>query len=335
MFGYMQEIDPKKDFYIREFGNFSAAMSQQGYDACRRDLIIMRSIRQHFGSDKKMLWIGDFHDITASHAQLVFDSAANYGFMGTNVSRGGGVVPGACVRPISNINWTSFQKSYMEKDKKEEIVVYIHEPTIFMDEVSKRQMTCAEVWSWMKANIEGPIVIRMDNQKWYDGFFPSGPMAYIPYERKLSLRYLVYFNRGSELDWTVGASFDATPYIRGYNFVTRASPVMGQGMDDAIFSLMSKAHAQKNLNTPQDVAAAVNKLCADLRLPVPDVVCRCTSKTLQHGEMWESQIRSGPVCTGLSVAPSRDEALRLAYIEMVGLLDDITVTDKKVSRGCC
>lgn len=214
-------------------------------------------------------------------------------------------------------------------------MVYIHEPTIFTDDLTRKQVSCAAVWEWMKAHVAGPVVIRMDNKQWYDGCVPSGSMAYLPYERKLSLRYLVFYNRGDELDWTVGCSLDVGPYVRGYNFVTRASPVMGQGMDDAIFSMISKAYAERKLSSPSDVTKAINQLCADVNLPVPDIMCRCTSKTIQHGELWESQIRSGPLCTGVATGPSRDEALKTAYTEFVGLIDDITVTESKVGRGCC
>nr|QZR93741.1 VP9 [Jeddah tick coltivirus] len=282
-----------------------------------------------------MLWIGDFHDITVSHAEVVFGAPVNFGFMGTNVTayRQGSRVQ--VNRPISNIDWTSFQRSYLEKPDKESIVVYIHEPTIFTDELHHSQLKCDKVWTWIKENVSGPVVIRMDSNRWYDGCIPTGPMAYIPYERKISVRHLVYYNRGSELDWTVGASFDPSPYVRGYNFVIRASPMFGQGMDEAVYSLISKDHGKEQIKSPQDVLKAVDRLCAETNLPIPEIQCKCVSKTMQHGEVWESRIRTGPFVTDLCTASNREESIQNAYTNLLALLNDFTVSKNQVSRGCC
>ncbi|AXG65502.1 VP9 [Kundal virus] len=334
MFGYMQSIDLSRDFYIKEYGNMSVTMSQKAYDPSKRDIMILRSIQKYFGYDSKLLWIGDFHSETVSHADIVFKSNSNYAFLGTNVYTYMYDDPNNPIRPTSDIIWNDFQKAYYAKENKDKIVLYIHEPACFIDTSLKKSVSADEAWTWIKNNVIGPVVIRMDCKKLYDGCIPKGKMAYIPYERKCSLRYLVYFSSGSELDWTKGENYDVVPFLNGYNLVTRASPMFGRPYDDALYAFMQKSVPRDPPEKPSDIVKQLNALALSYGVTC-ECDSKCTSKTIQFGEIWETKIRFGPLETGFSVSDTKIKSMELSYNELIGLLDGISVDDKKLARGCC
>nr|BDB06929.1 VP9 [Tarumizu tick virus] len=334
MFGYLQSINPSSDVYISECGNVSVAMSQRGYNPSKRDMLIMRSIATHYGSDKMLLWFGDYHDITVSHAKIVFGDDKRFAFLGTNATASGRLAM-PYPRVSSEISWREVTSGYLAKEEKEKIVVYIHEPLNFVDQSTKKPVPMDEVLKWLATNVVGPIVIRMDCKKHYDGLVPKGNMYYLPFEKKLSLRYLLVNDCGRSLDWTVGASFDVRPYLTGFNLITRSSPVFSGSYDQAVYAMMTQATVPRSTVDERELRNVITELCYEHQFPTPEIHSTTARRSGQAGEVWTTSIRAGPLFTGQHIADTKEKSLDLAYREMLGILEQLTVQPRDLGRGCC
>ncbi|ATG88078.1 structural protein [Tai Forest reovirus] len=335
MFGYLQAINTRTDLYIKDFGNYPVSLSQRGYDPTRRDLIVMRSIKVHFGDDCKLLWLGDYCDVTVSHAQLVFGDVGNYAFIGTNV--------GALARTDSTPTWMraktevrfdAFQEAYNMRGDKDKIVLYMHEPAKFIHTALKREIPASEAWQWIKDNVTGPLIVRMDCKRTYDGLTAKGPMYYIPYERKLTVRYLLVYGTAKELDWVQDDNETVAKFIRGFNFITRAHPLLGKSYDAAVFAMMSQAEGKKRVIGAGQAEELGRELCDAHGLPVPEVIVEQKERNT-NDERWEARIRAGPLYTGTVMSDKRQAAVDLAWRELIGLMESLIVSQEKLIRGCC
>ncbi|AAB88254.1 VP9 [Colorado tick fever virus] len=337
MFGYLQLINPTTDIYIKDYGNFSGIVAHQAYDPVRRDHMLLRSMKLHFGPNSKLLWLGDFHAITLSHANMIF-GASSVGFKGVNVSTlpPDTLTTGIRPRPVVTMDFAQLKGFYSDLAQKEDYIMYFHDMVKFVSQTGGAPVSLRDVFLWISESVTGPVVIRTDCVTGCNNLWPSGSgHFYFPYERKTKFRYGTFVECGKNLTWSEGPQWDVKSYVVGFNFVTRANSLLGGGFDEVCYRLMMQAEvprqvAEQGLTLEQ----AVRKLASEHHMSRPQLTSRRVPGITDQTK-YEAYVVCGPFRTGQVVADSLQMAEDLAWREMLGTLKTLIHDEARQTKGCC
>ncbi|UPN67777.1 VP9 [California hare coltivirus] len=337
MFGYMQLINPTTDIYIKEYGNFSGIVAHQAYDPVRRDHMLLRSMKLHFGPNSKLLWLGDFHAITLSHASMIF-GADSVGFKGVNVSTlpPDTLTTGIRPRPTATMDFTQFKLFYKDLAQKEVYIMYFHDVLRFVTQTGGPIVSLQDVFSWISETVSGPVVIRTDCTVGCGNLWPNGNgHFYYHYERKTRFRYGTFVDCGKNLTWSEGPQWDVKSYVAGYNFVTRANSLLGGGFDEVCYRLMMQAEIPNQVvEQGLTLEQAVRKMAAEHHFSRPQMSSR-RLPGVGEPQKYEACVTCGPFRTGQAIADTLQIAEDLAWREMLGTLKTLIRDDARETKGCC